>query len=147
MAHLAVVVDGVALDEGAARAMWERFSAYMDEHRGDLAGFAAQEGYASARPAMGPDGALLELSSTAAQVPYRPVAGGSGGAGGPSAGQSGPARARASGGGKEPNRSPHRVQGPRAAQDRTGDSPARERPHGARRRGPARGRPGGGNTR
>ena len=35
-----------------ARALWLRFSDWMEEHKGDLAGFAAQEGFASVRPAV-----------------------------------------------------------------------------------------------
>ena len=67
---LAVQVDGVALGEDEARGLWARFSAYMEEHKGDLAGFAKQEGFASVHPRMGPDGALLELSRTRPQEDY-----------------------------------------------------------------------------
>ena len=45
-----VLVDGKALDESDARALWTRFSSHMDEHRGDLAGFAKKEGFVSIRP-------------------------------------------------------------------------------------------------
>jgi len=71
MAYLSVVVDGVALPEADARAFWERFSAYMDAHRGDLAGFARVEGFASVRPVVGEDGPELVVSRSASQVPYR----------------------------------------------------------------------------
>jgi len=33
-----------------ARVLWEAFSAYMDEHRGDFAGFAKLRGFKSVRP-------------------------------------------------------------------------------------------------
>ncbi|MFO0743028.1 MAG: hypothetical protein U0270_44555 [Labilithrix sp.] len=71
---LAVLVDGVALPEEEARAMWERFSAWMEEHRGDLAGFAKQEGFASVHPGVDSGRPVLLLSREAAQRPYAPVA-------------------------------------------------------------------------
>ena len=71
---LAVLIDGVALPEDEARAMWERFSAWMEEHRGDLAGFAKQEGFASAHPGVDNGKPVLLLSREAAQRPYAPVA-------------------------------------------------------------------------
>ena len=67
---LAVLVDGQAMPEEEGRAFWERFSAWMEEHRGDLAGFAAQEGYASVHPGVDGDRAVLRISKTAAQRPY-----------------------------------------------------------------------------
>jgi len=48
--RLAVVVDGVAMGDDDARTFWVRFSQYMDSHQGDLAGFAASEGFASVVP-------------------------------------------------------------------------------------------------
>lgn len=71
---LKVLVDGAPLPEAEARAVWERFSAHMEANRGDLAGFAAAEGWASVHPAMGPDGAELHASRSAAQRPYQNVA-------------------------------------------------------------------------
>ncbi len=62
MPRLSVVVDGVAMEDGAARALWGRFSAWMEEHKGDLAGFAEREGFASVHPKRGPEGAVLEAS-------------------------------------------------------------------------------------
>ena len=50
MSGLAAFVDGVSLPEPEARALWERFSLYMDAHKGDLGGFARAEGFASVRP-------------------------------------------------------------------------------------------------
>ncbi len=70
MARLTVVVDGVPMPEEEARAFWARFSAHMESHKGDLAGFAKVEGFASVRPAMGPEGAQLVVSRTAKQEPY-----------------------------------------------------------------------------
>ena len=68
--RLAVLVDGAPLPEEEAHALWERFSAWMDEHRGDLAGFAAREGYASVHPGVDGDRPVLHASKTAAQGPY-----------------------------------------------------------------------------
>jgi len=48
--RLAVLVDGAALDEEAARALWTEFSAHMDEHKGDTAGFAKKKGWQSVLP-------------------------------------------------------------------------------------------------
>jgi hypothetical protein len=47
---LAVLVDGVPLPDDEARALWTRFSEHMDEHRGDMAGFAKLCGYVSVAP-------------------------------------------------------------------------------------------------
>jgi hypothetical protein len=68
--RLSVHVDGVALPSDEAVAIWERFSAHMEEHKGDLAGFAAKEGFASARPSFDASGAVLLLSKTAPQQDY-----------------------------------------------------------------------------
>jgi hypothetical protein len=70
---LAVLVDGVAMEETAALAFWERFSAWMEEHRGDLAGFAVQEGYASVHPGVNGDRPVLRASKSVAQQPYSTV--------------------------------------------------------------------------
>lgn len=67
---LGVVIDGVALPDAEARAFWERFSSYMDAHKGDLAGFAAAEGYRSVRPEMRGGVAVLVVSKTEKQAPY-----------------------------------------------------------------------------
>jgi hypothetical protein len=48
---LAATVDGAALPEEEARALWTEFSRYMDEHKGDTAGFARLHGWASVAPA------------------------------------------------------------------------------------------------
>jgi hypothetical protein len=77
---LAAFLDGQPLPEADARALWERFSAYMDEHKGDLRGFATAEGYASVRPETRKGQAVLVLSRTAPQAPYgEPRSGGGSG--------------------------------------------------------------------
>jgi hypothetical protein len=70
--------------EAEALSFWERFSDWMEDHRGDLAGFAAQEGYASVHPGVDGDKPVLRASKSAGQRPYAPVRGDlpSGGAGG-----------------------------------------------------------------
>jgi hypothetical protein len=65
-----------------ARAFWGRFSAYMEANKGDLAGFAKQEGFASVHPSMGPSGAVLLVSRSSAQRPYVSVAKGESAVGG-----------------------------------------------------------------
>ncbi len=67
---LEVIVDGVPLPEGEARAFWQRFSAHMDEHKGDLAGFAIKEGFASVVPETGKTGARLRVSRSTPQPAY-----------------------------------------------------------------------------
>lgn len=101
--RLAVLVDGAPLPEAEAIALWDRFSAWMEEHRGDLAGFAAQEGYASVHPGVDGDRPVLRASKTAGQRPYAPVTGpGRAGSDHPSAGSGGsPARQNS---GRKPDR-------------------------------------------
>jgi hypothetical protein len=67
------------MEEKEALAFWERFSLWMEEHRGDLAGFAAQEGYASVHPGVLGDRPVLRASRSAAQRPYATVQADSGG--------------------------------------------------------------------
>lgn len=67
---LAVLIDGIALPEREARPLWQRFSAWMDEHKGDLAGFAAAEGFASVHPELHGGEPVLVVSRTVAQKPY-----------------------------------------------------------------------------
>lgn len=71
--RLGVLVDGKPLPEEEAVALWDRFSLWMEEHRGDLAGFAAKEGYASVHPGLDGDKPVLRASKSAAQKPYVPV--------------------------------------------------------------------------
>ena len=81
-----MVVDGVPMAVAEARDLWQRFSAYMEEHRGDLGGFAKSEGFVSAHPRSGVPGytgAVLVLSRSAPQEAYgatpKPQGGGGGG--------------------------------------------------------------------
>jgi hypothetical protein len=67
---LNALLDGRPLPETEARALWQRFSAWMDEHQGDLAGFAKSEGFASVHPELHAGDPVLVVSRTAAQKPY-----------------------------------------------------------------------------
>jgi hypothetical protein len=78
MSRLKVLVDGVAMPEEQAREFWKRFSAHMEANKGDLAGFAKAEGFASVHPVMGPGGAELHVSRDAPQKPYANALRGSG---------------------------------------------------------------------
>jgi len=69
-ARLGVLVDGVPLPDDEAREVWDAFSAYMEEHRGDLGGFARTRGFASAHPRSEGGRAILALSHAAPQEPY-----------------------------------------------------------------------------
>ncbi len=71
--NLAVLVDGVPLPPEEARELWQRFSDWMEEHRGDLAGFAAHEGYASVFPGVDQGRPVLLASKSAPQRPYGPA--------------------------------------------------------------------------
>jgi hypothetical protein len=73
MTALRVLVDGVPLPDEEARAMWHRFSAWMEEHVGDLAGFARAEGFASVHPEMHGGLPVLVASHSAPQGPYGPA--------------------------------------------------------------------------
>jgi hypothetical protein len=102
-ASLAVLIDGQPMPETEARAFWERFSAHMEENKGDLAGFAKKEGFASVHPSMKGGRPVLLASTTSPQGPYVSVEKGGGGssshqgsrrtqAKGPAAGGKGPKR-------------------------------------------------------
>ena len=67
---LRVLVDGEAMPPEEAIAFWKRFSLWMDEHQGDLGGFAKSEGLASVQPEMHSGAPVLVASRTAAQKPY-----------------------------------------------------------------------------
>jgi hypothetical protein len=67
---LKVQIDGVPLGDEEARAFWKRFSDHMEDHKGDLAGFAASEGLASVRPEMDAGNAVLVGSRTGVQQAY-----------------------------------------------------------------------------
>jgi hypothetical protein len=68
--RLRVTVDGEPMPEDEGRAFWKRFSAWMEEHASDLAGFARAEGLASVHPEMHGGAAVLVASRTAAQKAY-----------------------------------------------------------------------------
>jgi hypothetical protein len=68
--HLAVLVDGLPLPDDEAHAFWERYSAWMQEHRADLAGFASIEGLESVHPEMHSGRAVLVASRKAPQRAY-----------------------------------------------------------------------------
>ena len=70
MSSLRVIVDGEPMPVEEAIAFWKRFSAWMDEHQGDLGGFAKSEGLASVQPEMHSGAPILVASRTAAQKPY-----------------------------------------------------------------------------
>ena len=72
-APLRVLVDGKPMPDEDARAFWKRFSDHMETNRGDLAGFARAEGYASVHPGLGPDGPELRVSRSTTQGPYTNV--------------------------------------------------------------------------
>jgi hypothetical protein len=67
---LLAFVDGTPLAEPEARALWQRFSAWMEEHTGDLAGFARVEGFSSVHPELHGGEPVLVASRTAPQRPY-----------------------------------------------------------------------------
>ncbi len=58
------------MSEDEAVACWNRFSLWMEEHRGDLAGFAEAEGFASVHPGLDGDKPILRVSRAKPQVPY-----------------------------------------------------------------------------
>ena len=64
--QLSVLVDGVPLPSEEARALWTKFSEYMDEHRGDMAGFAKLHGYISVAPEVRKGQPVLVIKKTAA---------------------------------------------------------------------------------
>lgn len=88
---LVATIDGAALEEEAARALWTEFSAYMDANHGDFAGFAKKKGWASVAPEYRQGKAVLVVKTGAAPAKPSPA----------------PAKAgapRANGPGKKPRR-------------------------------------------
>lgn len=73
MPALAVLVDNVPLSEDEARTLWSRFSAWMEDNRGDLEGFAKSEGFVSVHPGVRGGVPTLLISRTTAQQPYGPA--------------------------------------------------------------------------
>jgi hypothetical protein len=70
MTTLRVLVDGEPLPNEEGVAFWKRFSAWMDEHPGDLGGFAKSEGLASVQPEMHGGAPVLVASRSGVQKPY-----------------------------------------------------------------------------
>jgi hypothetical protein len=70
MSLLRVLVDGEPLPAEEGLAFWKRFSVWMDEHPGDLAGFAKSESLASVHPEMHSGAPILVASRDAPQRPY-----------------------------------------------------------------------------
>jgi hypothetical protein len=70
---LRVLVDGEPLPAADATALWKRFSAWMEEHAGDLAGFAKGEGFASVHPEVHEGVPVLVASRTTPQRAYAPA--------------------------------------------------------------------------
>jgi hypothetical protein len=70
---LAVFVDGAPLGDDEARSLWGRFSAHMEAHKGDLAGFARCEGFVSVHPEVR-DGRPALVASKTGAAPQRAYA-------------------------------------------------------------------------
>jgi hypothetical protein len=70
MSLLRVLIDGQPLASEEAIAFWKRFSLWMDEHPGDLAGFAGTEGLTSVTPEMHSGAPVLVASRTEPQKAY-----------------------------------------------------------------------------
>ena len=66
--RLVAVIDGAPLPEEEARALWKRFSEHMDVHQGDMAGFAAQNGFASVSPEYRAGQAVLVVCTKGARA-------------------------------------------------------------------------------
>ncbi|MDI1429376.1 hypothetical protein [Polyangium sorediatum] len=71
--NLAALVDGVALPEEEARDLWKRFSEWMGEHRGDMAGFAKASGFTKITPEYR-DGRAVLVAYTKEPPPAPPPA-------------------------------------------------------------------------
>ncbi|WP_437335645.1 hypothetical protein [Sorangium sp. So ce394] len=84
--NLAASIDGAPLPDEEARDLWTRFSRYMDEHRGDMAGFARENGYVSVTPTFDRGRALLVVRTTEAPPEKPAPRGGGGGEPGPRGG-------------------------------------------------------------
>lgn len=62
--------DGIDLPKTEALAVWQKFSAWMDAHPGDLAGFAEEIGAKSVRPTLDVRGPVLLISGSEVQQAY-----------------------------------------------------------------------------
>jgi hypothetical protein len=71
--NLAALVDGAALGEDDARALWVAFSEHMDEHRGDMAGFARARGWHEVAPEYREGQAVLVVRTTPAAPKLAPA--------------------------------------------------------------------------
>jgi hypothetical protein len=69
--RLAAMIDGALVPDAEARALWKEFSEHMDEHRGDMAGFARKKGWFSIAPEHRQGKAVL-LVQTSASAPKPP---------------------------------------------------------------------------
>jgi hypothetical protein len=69
--RLSALIDGAALPEEEARALWKEFSEHMDEHRGDMAGFAKKKGWFSVAPEYRQGKAVLVVRTSAAPPPEK----------------------------------------------------------------------------
>jgi hypothetical protein len=63
--RLGALIDGRALPDDEARALWVEFSAHMSGHRGDTAGFAHTKGWHTALPEHRDGRAVLVVWTTA----------------------------------------------------------------------------------
>jgi hypothetical protein len=72
--RLAARVDGAALFDEDARALWTSFSAHMDEHQGDIAGFARARGFTRVTPQYEKGQAVL-VAWTKEPPPQPPIQG------------------------------------------------------------------------
>ena len=66
--RLAALVDGAPQGPDAARVLWTEFSAHMDEHRGDFAGFAQKKGWQGVLPEYQRGKAVLVVKTAAPPV-------------------------------------------------------------------------------
>lgn len=70
---LACVIDGTALPEVDAKALWKEFSEHMDEKRGDMAGYARKKDWFSVAPEFRDGKAVLVIRTTANARSLPPV--------------------------------------------------------------------------
>ncbi len=61
--RLAVLVDNRPLPDDEARTLWQEFSRHMDEHEGDLSGFAKAKGWSDVKPEHRQGRAVLVVTS------------------------------------------------------------------------------------
>ncbi len=62
--------DGIDLPKAEALGVWQKFSAWMEAHPGDLAGFAEEIGAKSVRPTLDVRGPVLLISGSEVQQAY-----------------------------------------------------------------------------